>query len=730
MLLIACGLLLGAADFARWDNLELFLPCLLSAHRRILQGDLPLWNPLQNLGEPLHAMGIAGVLYPPYTIATALVDAARWNPRSLMSVIVILHAGFAGLGLHLLCRSFGVRPLLAFVAAVSGAMCGFAIDVGAVWIPVMPNLAWCAWSLWGAKEMVDAPRPRGVLALTSLALAMPFHTGHVQPAVYNLLVTGAFAAAYAVVRGRLRTRIVALGTAAGAAVLLGMPSVLPTASILADTERIQSFTPELFGERGMAPGTLLGLTLPVFPGDPGYLEPGSLATAHVGAWLVPALLAGLWLVLVKRRAGASSLLLVSAFAAIVILFTLGNHTPFYGLTYGIPLWSSFRWPFRLFLHAVPLLVAAGAMSLELLAQESTDRLRTIGTAAFGALVLVVWLAIPHPMTVPAVVSAAAGVAAMGLVGWLDRPAARAALAVVAVVGAGALFFFTHSPGRYKAYPGERPGALDPRVLGIAADSRLLPLSPSIPPGARLQELGLFHSATLNGYASLTGQRFAMTSVRLRDLLPTDDAGLLPREITPLFLNSHLMCVFGARYVLVASDDRQMNAILDSLTSYTVHAATSHARLFENPCALPPLFFATEVRAFTPSALVGGLVSNQAPATTAYIVDPGLTEGMRPAARVERIEPGNDRVRADVSAPDGGLLIASMNYSPDWIARIDGVRRPTRIADGTLIGVDVPAGARRVELVYDPPSLRCGLWLALLGVGLLGLATFLTRERRT
>src|SRR5262245_48369620 len=125
MLLIVAGLAAGAADFARWDNLELFLPNLLFAHRRILRGELPLWNPFQNLGEPIHAMGIAGVLYPPYTLATGLVDLMHGNPRAVMSVIVILHVGFAALGLHLLCRSFGVRPLFATIAAVSGAMCGY-----------------------------------------------------------------------------------------------------------------------------------------------------------------------------------------------------------------------------------------------------------------------------------------------------------------------------------------------------------------------------------------------------------------------------------------------------------------------------------------------------------------------------------------------------------------------------------------------------------------------------
>src|SRR5688572_24704196 len=78
LLLLGAAALVGHLNFARWDNTETFLPAIWFAHSQILRGDFPFWNPLQNLGEPLHALGIGGALYPPYTVAVAIVKLLRW----------------------------------------------------------------------------------------------------------------------------------------------------------------------------------------------------------------------------------------------------------------------------------------------------------------------------------------------------------------------------------------------------------------------------------------------------------------------------------------------------------------------------------------------------------------------------------------------------------------------------------------------------------------------------
>ena len=66
--LYALTLVSGRVNFFQWDNLETFLPAIWNGHSRLLDGSFPLWNPYQNLGEPLHAYGNGGILYPVYTL--------------------------------------------------------------------------------------------------------------------------------------------------------------------------------------------------------------------------------------------------------------------------------------------------------------------------------------------------------------------------------------------------------------------------------------------------------------------------------------------------------------------------------------------------------------------------------------------------------------------------------------------------------------------------------------
>jgi hypothetical protein len=72
----------------------------------------------------------------------------------------------------------------------------------------------------------------------------------------------------------------------------------------------------------------------------------------------------------------------------------------------------------------------------------------------------------------------------------------------------------------------------------------------------------------------------------------------------------------------------------------------------------------------------------------------------------------DRVLAEGEAREGGTLFLSEPFYPGWEARVDGVKTERRRALGAFTSVEVPAGARRVELRYAPGSWRLGLALSL------------------
>jgi hypothetical protein len=109
----------------------------------------------------------------------------------------------------------------------------------------------------------------------------------------------------------------------------------------------------------------------------------------------------------------------------------------------------------------------------------------------------------------------------------------------------------------------------------------------------------------------------------------------------------------------------------------------------------------------------------------------LPEPLAISATVRRYEPGNVEIDLSAPAPKGASLVVSENYYPGWRARVDG--KPARIgrADLSLIGIELPEGARRVGLEFTSPSYKRGkiiTWLAIV-VGFLALAAGSWRDRR-
>lgn len=102
------------------------------------------------------------------------------------------------------------------------------------------------------------------------------------------------------------------------------------------------------------------------------------------------------------------------------------------------------------------------------------------------------------------------------------------------------------------------------------------------------------------------------------------------------------------------------------------------------------------------------------------------------ASVSRYEPGRVQMELSAPAPAGASLVVSENYYPGWIASVDG--RPGRIgrADYSLIGVELPEGARKVELNFTSPAYQRGkvvTWIAiLLGLVMLGGGAWSDRRR--
>jgi hypothetical protein len=98
----------------------------------------------------------------------------------------------------------------------------------------------------------------------------------------------------------------------------------------------------------------------------------------------------------------------------------------------------------------------------------------------------------------------------------------------------------------------------------------------------------------------------------------------------------------------------------------------------------------------------------------------------PAVAARSLRVRDDGVTVRLPAGEASVLVVSLADGAGWTATVDGRGVPTRTAYGALVAVDVPAGARTVELRYRTPLLLPG---ALASVAGLVVLSVVARPRR-
>ena len=103
------------------------------------------------------------------------------------------------------------------------------------------------------------------------------------------------------------------------------------------------------------------------------------------------------------------------------------------------------------------------------------------------------------------------------------------------------------------------------------------------------------------------------------------------------------------------------------------------------------------------------------------------------ANVTRYEPGHISVQLSAPAPAGSALVVSENYYPGWTATVDGRAAEVGRVNFVLMGVELPAGARAIELRFASAPYETGKGVTLASAGLAVLllvgGAVLDRRRR-
>lgn len=738
LVLVCAARLQPAFDYNQWDNYEYYTPVIDYAHGQWLTGSVPLWNPRQHLGESLIDGGQAGLFYPPYTAAVALRRLLRLPLDDLMLVIAALHLPLCVVGFWCWLRACGVARDFAAIGALSASFGGFVSTTSTVWIFVLPVLGALAWTLYGVTRMLRSGAWRGSGALFGGLVAL-VAIGHPQMAVYGWLAAGLYAVSL-IAAHRRWARLLALGPAFVSAGLASAPVWLPLLAATAYSDRSEAFRLADFLERGSAPGSYAGLLLPYFAPTLSPLPAPRSIVAYQGAWMLPALVAGIGIGCARIGGrGAKTLgpglstarVFVSALGVAVVLnvLALGGGTPLYALSYGLPFWSSFRWPFKFMLFGQAFIAVAATLALQLASCVPRRGWLLAGLALYALLTALAalhfgiarvedWTGLAESI---GVVGAAGALLALT---FLHRRSGRAGLLVATLLSGIATLQFSHvvgmkrHPSRYAEYAayGRELAPLG-RVLPVSALRLPLEILP----------LGLYHCATAGGFESATGTHTGLVPSWYRKSLPISESGTPNLEFLAGFVSSHLLRSFGIGAVLVSRRDEPMQAQVRSAGLELVRRYPE-VEVYRVGDALPRAYFASGARRMNRKRFERGLIDNADDRRTAYVED------WNPPLRIAQGEVlGSEReagwTRLDVRAPRGGFLVIADSFHPGWRARVDGREVPIRRVNGRVMGLSVPANAQRVELVFFPSALGQGFVASAFGFAGFGLLRGWARARR-
>ncbi|MGC9317561.1 MAG: YfhO family protein [Armatimonadota bacterium] len=667
-----------------WDGVAQFYPWRLLAARAMRRGELALWNRHQFCGYPFVGTGQSALFYPPNWLL-ALVD-VKWS----MGLLAALHYALAACLTWTLGRRIGLGRVPAAFAGIAFAWGGFMVT----WteLPTLMNCAaWLPGALLGVALVFE--RSRWGVPVLVVSLAMSLLAGHFQIAAYVWLT----AVAYALVRvaweavNHRPSRVAALAAGVAVAGLLAGAQVLPTLELGANSPRGGGRATEAGWQfhqaRALQPGELMLLLRPDALGNPAHGDhqltrygiPYSEHCGFVGVVTLVLALAGI--ALARTRHFAFFIVLAAATLSIAMGGPLAR-----AMYFGVPKLGQAGG----FTRILSVFTFAAAMSGGLGLQALCRRL---GGGGEG----------DHERE--------------------RRPGRRLSASTVASVAAVAILLYELLPWAYDFLPKTRREHVYPLTPAIErliqTDGRVLAVTPR--EGwtmARAPEAVLPpNSATVYGYESIGGYDSLMPRSYRAFLAEAEGADPAPAANGNMLLPEEAL---GAEQILMG-----ISAVLSRTRpepppgrqrSTAVHLAGGHGgvSLYEPMAALPRAFRGPPWPYLARSWSLSG--------------PQGVLGGTRPCPW-RRV--GNGVI--SVSIPGGRFgwdLCVTETFYPGWNAYVDGEPRTVHPYAGTFCGVSLNEGDSEVRLVFEPTSVRVGIFLSLLALGLLaGAAVGGRRARR-
>lgn len=369
-----------------------FLPWWQWAFETILDGHLPLWNPLVGMGAPLIGNYQSALFYPPnWVYFGSYLLGGLAGMAWMQAMVVAAHLIGSAVGMARLTERLGLGELAQTVSGLAFSLSGYLV-ARAWFASINSAVAWLPWALVYGYDLAVRREPRRAWRRLSLVLGLQLLAGHAQTAWYTWLLLGLWVGYWCWERqglkdGWLRLTQVVLkrwsGLAGAMVMAAGLAAVqlAPTAVYLSQSQRASAAAYETAMTYSLWPWRLLGLVAPNLFGNPAhqdYWGYGNFWEDAMYIGLLPLLLAlGAMVRTIRgrrREAGGAGdqedplrslkFLLIGVTAAGLVL-ALGKNTPMFPWLYrNVPSFDMFQSPTRFSIWMVTALAILAGMGSE------------------------------------------------------------------------------------------------------------------------------------------------------------------------------------------------------------------------------------------------------------------------------------------------------------------------------------------------------------------------------
>ena len=679
------------------DVTDLFHPWLMFAAAEIRAGHIPLWNPHVFAGAPFFANPQAALLFPLTWLALMLPVAPA------LALIAITKLAAAGAGTYVFLRARALHPLAAFMGAVSFMLCA-------------PLVVWLQWSyastlivvplLFAAVDHLRAVSGGRPIALVAVVVALAAFAGYPQGLVLSLLAASAWALSLA--WGAGPSFLVRYAAGVGLGLALAAVQLLPFIEY-AQYSAVLSHRSDWLPPLHASLRTAVNLLMPHYYGGPtgrDYWGEWNFNEVSASVGLAPWML--LPVALLTRRRGTAFFAMMAVVAGALFYGAAASlETGFFIITFRLSPFLAFPLCILCALGMDAVLSNPGRLAL---------RVRAAVQIAFIAMVAIAFVSLVEDYA-----TMRAGLKVSGAVQYAYFLALSSAVATLTLSGiwrGGVAWAF---------------GLLAVQVASLAPlaltynpviDARLFYPTPAAVSAlqreaaqARGRVLMAANMAMLYGLDGVAGYdgmtpRFVDDIVKpARGTLNLLGSGYLSE--VPVF-TSPVRDLLGIRHILVPP-----NVALDGPELVLRYRGTD-GRIYRNEAALPRAFVVPRARCaddrqaldliraraidYRQEVLLNGC-------GTSPIDDRG---GSTATVAITHDTP--ERIVIGASTDHAGYLVVTDTWFPGWSARVNG--RPATIerANHAFRSVKLEPGQHEIELRYEPASVRIGLVVSLLALG--------------